>query len=400
MTLVDCLLTTAAVFVLVQAARTRNRLPIYAWMVLPPLTLLVIALMGAVVRGDSLMSSRVRSEWIIGNAVGADVSGAIPLIGRMTFSLTVVAVIVIGISAGKRGSSLIIRRIMYVWATGAAVSGAYAIVALTSIGRSLNLRELPFLTYLASKTRLNGLAHHPNSLGLTIALAFPMLIYMATVFRGRPKAVIISLVPVSALALFMSGSRGALLLVTVLSVTTFAYLVGSRKRISVGALLFVLFLPALAIVTLPRIIQATRIFSKDGQQSTEGRLAKVSNGIEIFYSNPLFGAGVGSWSGELVPLILLTSGGVFYTAIFYGSLARPLLSSPKGLGGDFAAILLITSFGVLFSGFLNNGYVERYQYWPFAALFALGLAHGSPNRQTRHTDLAPCESEPKHDAKV
>jgi hypothetical protein len=133
---------------------------------------------------------------------------------------------------------------------------------------------------------------------------------------------------------------------------------------------------------MPAILDATRFFDKLGQISTAMRLANLERGLDLFNSNPLFGSGVGSWTYEMVPLILLTSGGLLYFIVFYGSLAYPILVRPRSSGGMFVPILVISAVSVFAYGLLGNGIFERYLYWPFAALFALSLGHYA------HTDIA------------
>ncbi len=371
--LTDYLLVAGMVFVLLAAVSNGCRLPIYAWAVLPPVALLLIALIGSVVRGDPLSSRQVVTTWIVGNApVFNEYGGALPLIARMALSLTAVTIIVAGVSDNMQGGNVLVERIMCTWAAGAAISGAYGVIA--HIGKISALANLPFLTHL-SDTRASGLANHPNSLGQTIVTALPVLIYMVGATRGLAKVVMALSLPISMYAIFLSGSRAALFFGTVFAVVTFAYLVSSGKRIPIWVLPVTTFLVPLAIVAMPTVLKGTRFFDKAGQMSDAGRMANLERGIDLFNANPLFGAGVGSWTDEMVPLILLTSGGVLYFVVFYGSLAYPLLVRPRSSGGVFVPILVISAVSVFCFGLLANGIVERYLYWPFAALFAFSLGH-------------------------
>jgi hypothetical protein len=389
--LVDFFMVLSIIAVLATMAANHRRLPIHAWAVLPPAALLVIALTAAVVRGDPLSFARTRTESHVGDSA-RELAGALPLVGRLTISLTVVTVIVIGVAyrKNKNLSNILVRRIMYAWAIGTAFSGAYTVVASSSVGKLLHLSEMPFFSYKSSQTRDSGLAHHPVVLGVSVALALPLLMYMASTLRGFPKMAVATLIPVSLYAIYLSGSRGGLLLAALLISSTFAYQVISRKRIGVAALLSILCMPGFAILAFPHLrqvaVEGTRFFREDGQQSSDTRLGKIRDGVDMFDSNPFFGAGVGIWPGEFVPLILLTSGGVLYAAIYYGSLAWPLLKSRKTNSGDFAAILLITASGVLVAGLLNNAFVDRYLYWPFAALFVLALSSTPPTVPVRATE--------------
>jgi hypothetical protein len=263
---------------------------------------------------------------------------------------------------------------MFTWAAGAAISGAYSVVD-SALGNSIIPSNLPFLYHYDSLTRANGLTHHPNALGQTITLALPLLIYMVGATRGWAKAVMTLLLPISMYAILLSGSRGALLGGTVMAVATFAYLVISGKRIHALVVPVVMCLVPLAIVIVPAVLGSTRYFTKSGDISDGARHAKFQRGLDLFETNPVFGAGVGRWFSEVAPLNILVSGGILFFFVFYGALAYPLLTRSRSSGGAFASILVISGLGVFGYGLLNNGIVERYLYWPFAALFALSLAH-------------------------
>jgi hypothetical protein len=341
--------------------------------VLPPFALFLIATIGSVVRGDPLSSHQeVTLNFVGSTTVFNDSGGALPLIARMALSLTAVTIIVAGVSDNMQGGKVLVERIMRTWAIGAAISGAYGVIE--HIGKISILGNSSFLTHL-SDSRASGLANHPNSFGQTIVTALPVLIYMVGATRGLAKVVMALSLPVSMYAIFLSGSRAALIFGTVFAVVTFAYLVISARRIHIGVLPVAIFLVPLAIVAMPTIVEGTRFFDKLGQMSDAGRIANLERGIDLFNANPLFGAGVGSWTYEMVPLILLTSGGVLYFVIFYGSLAYPILVRPRSPDGVFVSILVISAVSVFAYGLLANGIVERYLYWPFAALFALSLGH-------------------------
>jgi hypothetical protein len=213
-------------------------------------------LTAAVVRGDPLSFARTRTESHVGDSA-RELAGALPLVGRLTISLTVVTVIVIGVAyrKNKNLSNILVRRIMYAWAIGTAFSGAYTVVASSSVGKLLHLSEMPFFSYKSSQTRDSGLAHHPVVLGVSVALALPLLMYMASTLRGFPKMAVATLIPVSLYAIYLSGSRGGLLLAALLIFATFAYQVISRKRIGVAALLSILCMPGFAILAFPNVRQ-------------------------------------------------------------------------------------------------------------------------------------------------
>lgn len=381
--LADFLLVTAIVLILLTAAVRRSRLPLFSWAALPPITLLLIAFAGSILRGDPLSSTRGISEWSVNAATGAAYGGAIPLVIRLTLSLTAVSIVVAGLSTQAHDRRAVIQKLMYAWAVGAGLSAAYGVMAYLPIMNALDLRNLPFLSYFSSPYRATGLAHHPNSFGITISLALPMLMHLASITRKWTKFFTILLIALSMYAIFLSGSRAALLGGSILGLATLTYHLFSTKRAPIWAILSAVFvLPAVASI-VPKAIEGSRLFSKSAQISNAARASTIQRAIELFKDNPIFGSGVGSWTGEFVPLIIATSGGLLFFAIFYTCLSYPLIRV-RHLRSSFTSILFISAIGVLGFGLLNNGVAERYLYWPFAALFALGL--GGNEGGSKNTD--------------
>lgn len=372
--LVDFLLVAAALLGIVDAVRKGRRIPIYAWALMPPLSLLFIALTSSVLKGESLFASRETWKYAVGYSAGAEYSGAIPFVARMVLSLTAVSIVVVSVSNNARDRYALLEKLIFTWAAGAVVSAVYG-VADSVVG----FGNLPLLYQIISDTRTAGLATHPNSFGQTVAYILPVLMYMTSVTRGLWRAVATISLIISTYAVFISGSRGALLCGVVFASLTFVYIATSGKRMHilmvpvVGIVLFT------AVLVAPSVLMATRFFDESGNVSNSIRMDRLEKGLDLFYADPLFGAGVGSWFAEMVPLILLTSGGLLYFVIFYACLASPLLGRPRNTGSLLVPILVITAFGFLAFGLVNNGVVERYLYWPFAALFALGLPQSPPS---------------------
>lgn len=390
----DCFLVGASCLAVLVAVSKGRRLPIYGWATLPPVALLVIAAIGSIVRGDPLWSRQIANEWAVGSAAAVEQGGAIPLILRMLLAMTAVAIVVASVADYDNGDALV-KKIIYAWAAGAAVSAVYAAVESTPLGKSLALGDLPFVYYVASETRATGLAYHPNSLGQSIAVALPVLMYLIGTTRGLAKVAAMSVVPISLYAIILSGSRSAVLLGAVLTVVTFAYLMKAAKGISVWVVLTIILFGMLSTSTAQKLIDRSRFDERATYFSDTLRRAAVQGGIDLFDSNPLFGAGVGSWNAEMVLLIVLTSGGLIYFTIFYGSLIRPLITRTGSSGNSLEVILTISAIGVLAFGLLNGSIVERYLYWPFVALFALRLSARPERRGSKcvsSSDLAPPSS--------
>jgi hypothetical protein len=369
----DYLLVAATVSTLLIAIRQGRKLPIFLWAALPPLTLLVIAAVNTIVRGHSLWSERMADEWVVGSAVGAGYGGAVPLVLRMALAITAVAAIVVGAAAVAGNGRVIVERIIRAWAIGAAVSAVYGVLSLSLLGNRSPLSGTPFLYQFISESRATGLASHPNSFGQTVAVALPVLIYMIGGTSGIRRMAMVALVAVSGYAIVLSGSRADIVLGFGLAAATVSWLALSRKRLLPWVPFALAALLPLLLLTMPAFTNFTRFSNESGHLSTRERSTSLEIGFDLFGTNPVFGAGVGSWGAEMVPLIVLTSGGIVYFALFYGSLARPICWRSRLPRTTFVQMLTISALAVLAFGLVNNAIVERYLYWPFAALFALSL---------------------------
>jgi len=381
----DYFLVAGTVSVLLAAAINGRRLPIFAWAVLPPGSLLFIALIGSAVREDPLTSRYAGKQFIEGNApVFGETVGALPLIARMALALTAVAIIVAGVSDNMQDRSVIVERLMRTWAAGAAISAAYGVI--NHIINIPILAHLPFIARIAV-SRVSGLGNHPNSFGQALVTALPMLVYMFIASRGFTKFATALSLPITLYAIVLSESRAAILFGTIFAVVIFMFLVISGRRIHIGIFPIMMVLVPLTIVALPTALAKTRFFSSNGQESNTLRRLALARGIDMFNSNPLLGAGVGTWIAEMVPLIVLTSGGLLYLVIFYGSLTYPILVRPRSTGDVFVPMLVISAVSVFCYGLLGNGIYDRCLYWPFAALFALSLGQNPQTNAVRSTTL-------------
>lgn len=386
----DFLLVAATLSALFVAVRDGRRLPIFLWATLPPCSLLAIAAVNAVVRDHPLWSQRMADEWAVGSAAGAGYGGAAPLILRMALAMTTVAAIVAGAADSSDNGHKTVERIIRFWAVGAAVSAFYGVVSFSLFGNRSPLSGTPFLYHVVSETRVAGLASHPNSFGQTLAVALPVLIYMIGVTRGLGRASVVTLVAMSFYGIILSGSRADIALGSGLAAVTLLCIIFTGKKLNPWiSLALVLSLPA-SMLLVPKIVNSLRFGSRSGEVSTGERTASLGVGLDLFNANPILGAGVGSWGAEMVPLIVLTSGGVVFFAIFYGSLALPLWRRSHLPRTLFVRVLTIAALGVLAFGLVNNAIVERYLYWPFAALFALSLIHSS-RPEAQPTNATPEE---------
>lgn len=367
--LVDYLLIAATALAVIDSLAKGRRIPIYAWAVIPPVSLLLIALTGSVLQGKSLVADQEAWQYTVGFAAGAEYSGALPFIARMVLSLTAVSMIVVSATENTHERNSLVQKIIFTWAAGAIVSAAYGV-----LDSFANLGNLPFVYQIVSETRTVSLASHPNSFGQTIAYSIPVLVYMIGVTRGALKAALAFALPVAIYAIYISGSRAALICGVLIAGMTFAHVASAGKKLNLLIVPITGILLIGAIAVFPSMISTSRFFDESGRSSNAIRISRLEKGLDLFYANPLFGAGVGNWNGEMVPLILLASGGLVYFALFYTCLTFPLFARPRLSGNPLMPILIITAVGFFVFGLLNNGLVERYLYWPFAAIFALRLA--------------------------
>ncbi|QKJ20265.1 O-antigen ligase family protein [Microbacterium hominis] len=374
----DYLLVLAALLVVWSTVTRRWRLIVQWWSVIPVVVLAVYAAIGFVVFDHPLIGSKNASRFVAGTAVGDELSGALLLVARMALSLTVVALLVANyFGAEQRTTDL--RRLGAWWAWGAAVSAAFAIAQ-----HYLGVADLPFQFHIISP-RANGFANHPNSLGQSVALALPILVLLTLSRRRLVRLLAIASTVLGILAVYLSGSRAALLIGTASVIVSVAYvMVKSRWRawlLPAGAVMV-----AVALLVAGPILATTRFGDPAGAESTGFRLVALDTAWRWFGQSPLFGVGVASWIGEMVPLIVLTSGGIVYFLVFYGSLAVPLVRRPLCPVDPWLVILVITGLGVLAFGVLNNAIVERYLYWPLALLFAMkGFIEEPPDELKRRS---------------
>lgn len=370
--LTDVFLVAALLIALVSEMLGRVSLRLsWHFFVLPAVVILLMT-RDALVFDRLPFQTLTAAQYTSGDSLGETVGGSATFLARLVLSWTVIGVI----ASAFRNRPQRLVMLAGAWTAGAVVSAVWAIVQST-----VSLPELPFLYHVDSATRALGLSNHPNSLAETISATIPLLVYFAT--GGSPKILhrFLGLVfaAASLWALFLSGSRAGLLM-------GFLALTGSlliRLRWSgkaVWGLPIVLLGTGAGIVFLPQIWSTTRFSSGGGALSNVARLQALNDGWDLFLSNPILGGGLSTWLGEMVPLILLSGGGLALFVVFYASLGAVLLRVGRARSEELLAHLVWCGMVVLLFGLLNNGLVERYLYWPFVLGFFLVLSKESaPN---------------------
>ncbi len=366
--LTDLLIVTAVLAVASAAIRNRRRLPTCLW-TLPLLFLLVCSeLVRSAATGNSLVSAGVIGEWRSANAIGQDYQGPLVTVTRLAISLFAVTFIVVGVSESKTAGNVIVKKIVAWWLAGIVASGSFAVVATFAP----QLNDLPFRHRLYTD-RVSGLTGHPNHLGMALAIALPLLIYTVVSGRGLGRRIAILSVPVVAYALLLTGSRLAFAGAAVLATGTGVYFIFKTRSIPVSVLLVAPFAAVLASAAIPAALSRTRFGTENAALSNEGKIDSLREAWEHFSSSPVVGIGLIPEAFTSSTVTLAAYGGLVLVIAYYLTLIYPIIVRPRPLDGMLAPILVITAIGVLLYGLAGNLWLDRFLYWPFAALYALSL---------------------------
>lgn len=349
----DFFVLVALILIPFTDAFRRNASLLRAWMVLPAVVALVLTARDVIIFGRQLNMSEV-------NAEGLSSGQMLARIVLSTICVAIVCVVHIG-GDERRG-----RRLLAWWVTGVVTSSAYALGQATGVFPSAP--DGLFLAQINGFNRFAGFSSHPNALAQTIVLAVPIVL-LSIGAKAKLRRLLATVVLV--IALFGTGSRAGLL-VGFIAVAVSALVLGRRKGVLRWTLPLVILAVAGAIVFGPRVIGGTRFAQSDGvTQSNSGRVQALGDGWELFSRYPITGAGLGSWVGELAPLVLLASGGLVLLAVYSTFAVSPLISLWRIRRQELAEALFISATMVLPLGLLNNGFTERYSFWP--ALIGAGV---------------------------
>ncbi len=146
----------------------------------------------------------------------------------------------------------------------------------------------------------------PNDLAMVLALALPMAWYLGMTYR-RPllRWVCLAYVPLAAVAIGLTGSRGGMVATTVALLTVPL----SMTRLSPGrlvtAMLMLAVAGALAVVYVPETI-VQRLFTigselEGGRIGGRGKLWEA--GLEAFVHRPVAGYGTGHYRQAIFPIL-------------------------------------------------------------------------------------------------
>ena len=313
------------------------------------------------------------------NAADDDSLGISPLQMLIRVALSTFAVAAaVGVTAyvGKRS----LGRLLWTWVAGVAISAIWALAQ----GRGFVAPSFD-LVQLNGAFRYAGLTSHPNALAQSLVLGIPV-IFLAPLQSRRLSLVLRPLLLLLwGFALWQTGSRAGLL-VGFLAVVVCAAARAARSGALRWALPIALVATVAAVLIGPRLIAGTRFASDSGASaSNASRAAALSDGWSYFAAHPFFGAGFGVWVGELAPLVMLVSGGFVFLIAYTVFLFRPIATMRHKLSDPAVLACFISALLVPVLGLLNNGFTERYTFWP--ALIGMALCGSGTLFNVRRSGL-------------
>ncbi|WP_186313497.1 O-antigen ligase [Paenarthrobacter nicotinovorans] len=269
--------------------------------------------------------------------------------------------------AGRNPS--IVGRVALAWTAGAAVSGAVAIsdfLHITSVSNAL-------LGYVNATGRSSGLTAHPNTLGVSCAMAMSIAVYYIARRRLLGLAMFVSL----AGGVIASGSRAAQVAVVLSLVFTLACSAKTRRRVlpvllgasAVGIIIAFLSGPA----ALPDLGGIVRFTDASAEVSDAGRALVLQQGIHDFQYSPIIGVGLEyATSAHNIYIQMAAAGGVLLVcgllAYFIGAITVGWrVRTVHPLSVHILAALIVW----LSAGIASNQLTDRFLYFPVACLAAL-----------------------------
>lgn len=337
------------------------------WMIYPILIGLVVLGAQTLIFGLSLQNVSSESDGYQADSLTLGYGGPLLFLLRIFLATSLVAVAIVseGIKFGRES----VYRIFKYLAFGNIVSCAVAI--LDSFGIT-HFRD-NLLNILGD--RAVGLAFHPNSLAQSIVVLLSLSIWWFISTTSKISRVCLSVaICIQLYALFLSDSRGGIIVGSLCLVISLVFLgrgFWSRSFLVPACLLGV----AVILSFGGNIFAGTRLVGTGTSDdlSLQQRTVLLEKGFEQFVDNPILGAGLGNGLGVMVPLLVLSSGGLIFLISYYGFILYPVKSLWIARSEPIIIACLLSIFGLLMIGFFNNSIAERFNFWPLIGGFVLSV---------------------------
>lgn len=369
----DLTMALAFAAVIAHVVIDKRPLPIPRWLFLAGVGLLVAGLLSAVftpsvaVMEHTLVAQRTLADQEGGQGVAIGVASNMGELLKYELALAVIPVslAVVGVTP-KRA-----RLLVDVWAAGAIVNGAEAV---------LDVAGLHLGPTAASGGRSAGLTIHPNYLALTCVLALPM----ALLWLGRSRkwsyaggGGVLALVG----GVAASGSRaGEVAALIAILATLFAVpRLRSQLRVALPLIGVALVVIIMFTKTGSAILHQLRLGGSSDTSGSNYQRSLVNHAAWAqFKARPLEGVGYGVLGGAHdIYLQILDAGGVIGLVSFLtliGGLAACLRSALSGPLRDEAIVCAIAILAWLANGIFDNQLADKYLYLVPGLLLAIARA--------------------------
>lgn len=370
--IVDFVMVPATALVLIHLLTVRRSPPIPAWLLAPGLGIGVAALITAIFPpARSLVSDPLIAQI---QAAGISLGSRSDATSAAKFEVGIVVVPLL--IAAVATNPALVRRFADLWAMSCLVS------AMIAVGDLTHITHLgPVLP--GAEGRQSGLTTQPNHLGLTCAMALPLVILWFT-RGGRWRLAAFGGAAVLLLAVYASGSRAATGAAAVAVLGTVAFQPKLKRLLpSVLPVTGMLALAVLFFSSAPAGVaqhvrlsgSAANVAASDQQRSFAATIA-----LSDIQARPIEGVGFAVIDdAHNIYLQLLAAGGIITFAaflIYVSGIARLVFRLAPSEEGELARALGLVLLVWLLNGFIGNQVADRYLFVPVGLLLALSTCAG------------------------